>query len=294
MKIAVNNVKSARQEMETARTNAESAKARELSPARFQAGENAEAAALRLQNAKQWDPAAIVKFNDAAKSYSDAGSDARAAAAKRDADAAAAAKRDADAAAAAKRDADAAAAAKRDADAAAAAKRDADAAAAAKRDADAAAAAKRDADAAAAAKRDADAAAAAKRDADAAAAQRAAVLKANSDAVESEKAAIRKVLDRYKSAYQAKNVVDVKAVYKSLPPNEEKNLREPSIASFQIDLAQGDIQVLANTAIATYQRTMVAKAVKGGKDSPPVSQQVAFNLRKDGGSWTISSIDIKK
>jgi len=115
------------------------------------------------------------------------------------------------------------------------------------------------------------------------------------DAVESEKQNIRKLMDRYKSAYETKDRAAMKTIFPNLPKLDAENLANSDFASFQVDLNYVDIQVTGTTANAAYGRTLIPKARGQGRVIPPTApQQVVFGLRKDGSNWTIQSMDIKK
>jgi hypothetical protein len=111
---------------------------------------------------------------------------------------------------------------------------------------------------------------------------------------ESERLAILRVMDSYKSAYETKNRTVMNQIFPKLPKPDADNLANRDFASFQVDLIYEDAKVTGNTAIATYRRSLVPKVAAGGKlnNSPP-PERVVFNLSKIGSSWIIQSMERK-
>jgi hypothetical protein len=108
---------------------------------------------------------------------------------------------------------------------------------------------------------------------------------------ENERQAIRACLDRYKAAYERKDMAAMRAAFPNLSGIEENAVRInlETARLIQITLVVTEIQVSGGVArAATRQQLNVRTTDNKTVQSPQIS--IVFNLRKRGGSWVIDSI----
>ena len=110
--------------------------------------------------------------------------------------------------------------------------------------------------------------------------------------LEADRQSIRRSLDQYKTAYQAKNMSGIRAVFPTIPSTEEGSTRNNfDIArsiQMSLDLGANDIQISGDTARVTAQQRFEIRS----KENQTVRSEarIVFSLRKSNGSWLIQSI----
>src|SRR5262249_14943879 len=123
-----------------------------------------------------------------------------------------------------------------------------------------------------------------------AAAQSNAAQKAAAQKGEDERA-IQNVIDRYRTAYEARNLNGIRAVFPNIGGTEgtatATNIRQAK--TIQLRIAMAGTQISGDTATATVQWQMSVTIDKERFDSEQTS--VRFRLGKTNGVWSIQDID---
>jgi hypothetical protein len=117
--------------------------------------------------------------------------------------------------------------------------------------------------------------------------------KADAQRAEDERA-IRNVLDRYRVAYEAKSVQDLRNVFPAFRGSrEEKAFTEEMryAKTIQLQLPVTGIQISGDTASVTAQWQLTIVFTDSPKQSSPQTAGAQFKLRKANGVWSIQSID---
>jgi hypothetical protein len=108
-----------------------------------------------------------------------------------------------------------------------------------------------------------------------------------------ERQAISDLLSRYKSAYELKDMDGIRAVFPTIPADEESAMRNflPAAKTIQLILDITDIQVAGDSAKATarYQISFLPIDRAARQSSPLVT--IVFDLVKADGSWIIQRIN---
>jgi ketosteroid isomerase-like protein len=110
--------------------------------------------------------------------------------------------------------------------------------------------------------------------------------------LEADRQSIRRSLDQYKTAYQAKDMPGIRAVFPAIPNMEESSTRNNfDIArsiQMSLDLGVNEIQISGETARVTAQQRFEIRS----KENQTVRSEarIVFSLRKSNGSWLIQSI----
>jgi ketosteroid isomerase-like protein len=109
---------------------------------------------------------------------------------------------------------------------------------------------------------------------------------------ENDRQAIRALLEKYRLAYQDKNMPAIRAVFSNIPKVEEtQKLQMFSFSkSIQLSLEIIEIQVTGDTARVPGQERLHIVTTPDNKTQDRVIP-VTFNLRKSSGSWLIQSIN---
>jgi hypothetical protein len=97
--------------------------------------------------------------------------------------------------------------------------------------------------------------------------------------------AIRGVLDSYKSAYDTKNLGKLQELWPDMSPKQVSGLRtafhDVGKVTLTYAITKGP-EVAGNVAVVSFQQQIITNAA--------AKAQVTMTLRKDGGSWHITSI----
>ena len=97
--------------------------------------------------------------------------------------------------------------------------------------------------------------------------------------------AIRGVLDSYKSAYDTKNLAQLQELWPEMSPKQVSGLRTAFRDAGKVTLTYAITkgpEVAGNVAVVSFQQQIITNAA--------AKAQVTMTLRKEGGSWHITSI----
>jgi hypothetical protein len=109
---------------------------------------------------------------------------------------------------------------------------------------------------------------------------------------ENERQSIRALLDRYRSAYEAKDMMTIRAVFPTISTAEENSTRNNFAISRSIqmllDVNPNDIHVTGESIRVPARQRFEIRTT----DNQTVRSEasILFNLRKNNGSWLIQSI----
>jgi serine/threonine protein kinase len=106
--------------------------------------------------------------------------------------------------------------------------------------------------------------------------------------------AIRNVLERYRVAYEAKSVQDLRSIFPAFRgTREEKAFTEEMkhAKTVQLQLPVTGIQISADTATVMAQWQLTIVFTDSPKQSSPQTAGAQFKLRKANGVWSIQNID---
>jgi hypothetical protein len=106
--------------------------------------------------------------------------------------------------------------------------------------------------------------------------------------------AIQSVIDHYRTAYEAKNLNGIRAVFPNIGSTKEAdatstNIRQAKTIQLQLALTGIQISGSGDTATAAYQWQMMILVDNQRFNSPQTS--VRFRLGKTNGAWSIQGID---
>jgi hypothetical protein len=109
---------------------------------------------------------------------------------------------------------------------------------------------------------------------------------------EAERQAIRTLLERYRTAYETRNMAAIRTVFPDISGTEEKgHIGNFDLArSIQMQLVGKEIQISGETARAVYQQQIEIRTKADNRRFSAPEVAVTFNLQKRGGSWVIVSI----
>jgi tetratricopeptide (TPR) repeat protein len=109
---------------------------------------------------------------------------------------------------------------------------------------------------------------------------------------ETERVAIRAVVARYRTAYEARNMGGIRAVFPGIGGMEETgHTSNFGIArSIQMQLKERELRLTGDTARAAYEQSVEIRTTDNKTLKVP-QPSIVFNLGKRGGSWVILSIE---
>jgi tetratricopeptide (TPR) repeat protein len=104
--------------------------------------------------------------------------------------------------------------------------------------------------------------------------------------------AIKTVIDRYKTEYEAKNLNGIRAVFPGITGKEADATANfmGNARTIQLQIAVTEIQLSGDTATAPAQ-LQISGVSKENQRFPPVQTRVQFRLRRTNGGWSIQGID---
>lgn len=114
--------------------------------------------------------------------------------------------------------------------------------------------------------------------------------KADADAKDAELKAVLAAIERYRKAYESKDVAEMTVVRPGLNGPERKRLEEfmRSVRSLRYELTPESAPQIQGGTATVQCRLKVALKMAGG-DPPPVDQSVTLRLRKQSDGWIIES-----
>jgi len=109
---------------------------------------------------------------------------------------------------------------------------------------------------------------------------------------EADRQSIRQSLDRYRTAYQAKDIAGIRAVFPNISTSEEaatrNNFDMARTIQMTLDIGATDIQITGETARVSAQQHFDIRSKQN--ESVRDGSTIVFNLGKRNGSWLIQSI----
>jgi serine/threonine-protein kinase len=102
---------------------------------------------------------------------------------------------------------------------------------------------------------------------------------------------VREALDRYRAAFQNKNVGQLTQVYPSLSAAQVRQLRESmeDTETYELEIRNPRVQVQGDTA--TVLAVLARRITPRVGTTEPYENAVEFRLRRAGGSWEITAVN---